>query len=562
MKEFYKKVRQLCGYTDDRPYLSNLIEKMEGSWNDKNIFIVEAPTGYGKSSITATLALSSSENCRKLIIAFPLRTLLEDQFSKLVKVIHNKSIIGKRYMHERTSPYLIKPITLTTVDTLSLTMFGIAPEDLIKVIKGWDEWTETLEHSMGHYLFSWSSVILSDIVLDEVHLLSDETKSLSYLLALLEHMLAYGQKVILMSATLPDVFKRALSSRLYKYEDKIEFYEFDESDEDFIEDRNSKDYSITVERLSEQDKFDRILSWVEQGRENGFRKALVVFNTVKDAIAFYHNVKEVFKNVLLIHSRFTEIDKERKYEKLMKFREGNLDEYLIIGTQTIEAGVDISSNLIITELAPANTLVQRFGRFLRYRKEKYGMAYIWADECLTKVGQYKVYDKELCLRTLSYIEKFDGKLNLHLPFGRVGYKELINNVYEGVRLEFNQKEVNDMLTIFTNFGDISEAVELFFKCGGSFVRESLIVPVQVNDITDPVPISYSTFIKILKQGKVRKIIKFKGKDESEELEVTDEIVEKCGSERKLIKFLHKENVKSFLIEGEYSEDSGLVIGED
>jgi CRISPR-associated endonuclease/helicase Cas3 len=40
-------------------------------------------------------------------------------------------------------------------------------------------------------------------------------------------------------------------------------------------------------------------------------------------------------------------------------------EKIIIATQAIEAGVDISSRPLITELAPWSSLVQRFGRTIQ-----------------------------------------------------------------------------------------------------------------------------------------------------------------------------------------------------
>lgn len=67
---------------------------------------------------------------------------------------------------------------------------------------------------------------------------------------------------------------------------------------------------------------------------------------------------------LLIHSRFRAEDR-RANEKRLHFSppaEGRI----VIATQAIEAGVDLSARVLLTELAPWASLVQRFGRCNRY----------------------------------------------------------------------------------------------------------------------------------------------------------------------------------------------------
>ncbi len=567
MKKAYERLCRLHGYLGERPFISMVIKELDRSWDDKNIFVIEAPTGYGKSSISGAIALKAYEEGGKLIISFPMRTLLEDQFNKIKKIVPTADgLVGKRYMHEHSSPYLIAPITLTTIDTLSLTMFGLAPEDLDKVIKGWHDLTGTIEGTYGHYLFSQSSVIFSDLVLDEVHLLSDETKSLTYLFTLLLHAIDCDQKVVLMSATIPQKLKDELKNILYQFEDKVEWFEFDPcADEKFLQDRIDKKYEIKLKQLSKKDKWwEEIRGWISERWEVGYRRVLVVFNTVQEAIKFYDHVKNDFKNVLLIHSRFTELDKRRKHERLDALKGER--EYLIVGTQSVEAGIDISSNLLITDLAPAHTLVQRFGRFLRYDGEKEGEAYIWRSDDV--FGQrYKVYDWELCKETLEFMKARIGKLNLHIPsipsgaaeVGYSGYKELIDSVYRLVEMDVNVKEIEDMLRTFTNLHSIDYAVEKFFELGGSFIRESPLIPVQVESVSEPIPIDFHIFLKLLKSGRVKGWVKENRGDVVREPLGSDDSW--LRDARKLIKLIYTKGIRSFIIDGEYSYEFGLRISE-
>lgn len=67
---------------------------------------------------------------------------------------------------------------------------------------------------------------------------------------------------------------------------------------------------------------------------------------------------------LLIHARFRPAERARQAQQLRDASQGV--DRIIVATQAIEAGVDVSSQLLITELAPWPSLVQRFGRCNRY----------------------------------------------------------------------------------------------------------------------------------------------------------------------------------------------------
>jgi len=87
---------------------------------------------------------------------------------------------------------------------------------------------------------------------------------------------------------------------------------------------------------------------------------LVVVNRVARAQAVFQALREVAPHTTaaLIHSRFR--PRERKRTQEASLAEGWTG--ILVATQAIEAGVDISARLLVTELAPWPSLVQRFGR--------------------------------------------------------------------------------------------------------------------------------------------------------------------------------------------------------
>lgn len=96
---------------------------------------------------------------------------------------------------------------------------------------------------------------------------------------------------------------------------------------------------------------------------------LVVCNTVERACQTFDAVVKVRKEgeTRLIHSRFRPADREKWREEFLSRSacQSGVDR-IIVATQVVEAGVDISAGCLITELAPWPSLVQRFGRCARY----------------------------------------------------------------------------------------------------------------------------------------------------------------------------------------------------
>ena len=111
---------------------------------------------------------------------------------------------------------------------------------------------------------------------------------------------------------------------------------------------------------------------------------LVVLNRVSRAREVYKMLTAGRKplcdpaKVALIHSRFRPVDRERHTKLLFGEGEEGKGDRIVIATQAVEAGVDVSSRLLITELAPWSSLVQRIGRCNR-RAEISDAQVLWVD---------------------------------------------------------------------------------------------------------------------------------------------------------------------------------------
>jgi CRISPR-associated endonuclease/helicase Cas3 len=109
---------------------------------------------------------------------------------------------------------------------------------------------------------------------------------------------------------------------------------------------------------------------VETGRGvNG--PTLVVVNTVDRAVAVHEFLgkDKTLKgsDIRLVHSRFRPAERATwREEFLNRSACAPGTDRIIVATQVVEAGVDISAGLLVTELAPWASLVQRFGRCARW----------------------------------------------------------------------------------------------------------------------------------------------------------------------------------------------------
>lgn len=108
-------------------------------------------------------------------------------------------------------------------------------------------------------------------------------------------------------------------------------------------------------------------------------QTLVIVNRVERAQRLYRLLRERRQgsNDLLIHARFRAAERE---EQARRLRNEDGRDRIIVATQAIEAGVDISCKCLITELAPWASLVQRFGRCNRYGEHSnHGASVFWVN---------------------------------------------------------------------------------------------------------------------------------------------------------------------------------------
>jgi CRISPR-associated endonuclease/helicase Cas3 len=109
---------------------------------------------------------------------------------------------------------------------------------------------------------------------------------------------------------------------------------------------------------------------------SGGGSVAIIMNTVKSAQKTAQILREQFgDDVMLIHSRFLPEDRseKEKYIKSMIGKNGKFkssERFIVVGTQVIEQSLDIDFDLMITQIAPMDLLLQRIGRLHRHDRKR------------------------------------------------------------------------------------------------------------------------------------------------------------------------------------------------
>jgi CRISPR-associated endonuclease/helicase Cas3 len=126
---------------------------------------------------------------------------------------------------------------------------------------------------------------------------------------------------------------------------------------------------------------------------------LVVLNTVPAARAVYQQLRGGPTECTLLHSRFRGIDRAGRMAGVL----ARPEDRIVVATQVVEAGLDLSAAVLVTEAAPWPSLVQRAGRCNRTGKVT-GAELWWLPPPPAKAGPYEQRDIDATAAELTRLE--------------------------------------------------------------------------------------------------------------------------------------------------------------
>jgi len=334
--------RKLISYLSKKEYFSGLKPFQSDAKNlrDKNVLLT-ASTGMGKTEFAINWIGED-----KAFYTLPLRVSVNAMYERFIKIfgdesvglLHSDSLIyglekidseGEEITIEdyiqrvNATRQLSMPITITTADQLFTAVFKW---------KGYEKIYATLAYSK--------------VIIDEPQSYSPEI--LACIIKTLQEIVTIGSKFCLMSATVHPFIKQYID----RYCEIL----------DPVYNRERK-HKIKLEDCSIEDLLPEIINAYKNGK-----KVLVITNTVKKAQELYSKLSGVEKKEInkvgLLHSGFIKLirkDKEKSIETDYK-----KDEAVIwITTQIVEVSLDIDYDVLFTEIATADAIIQRMGRIYR-----------------------------------------------------------------------------------------------------------------------------------------------------------------------------------------------------
>lgn len=347
--------------------------------------LLNVPTGAGKTAaiLGAWLwrRLKNPETVgRRLIYCLPMRTLVE-QTREVAK-----SAIEKLNLKEQIGVH-----TLYGGDVSD--DWDIYPERE-QIIIGTQDLLLSRALNRGYAMnrFRWAfhfGLFNNDClwVFDEVQLFGDGLATTTQLQAMRENFQTFGTaKSIWMSATLDKDWLRTID--FAPQVDALETLTLSETDKqsDILNKRLNAVKNLQKAETKCRLPKDLAAFAVENHEPN--TQTLIVVNTVARAQEVFAEIEKLYNDaekqakksaeptlfenqtekpeIKLLHSRFRPAERKKWREIFNKQKDETGKEIpvnrIIIATQVVEAGVDISSKLLITDLAPFSSLVQRFGR--------------------------------------------------------------------------------------------------------------------------------------------------------------------------------------------------------
>ncbi len=326
--------------------------------------VLRAPTGSGKTwSVIAPylfMRISLARRVDRLLYALPLRSLASSLCREVRSTCERSQLpvtVAIQTGEQRDDPFWEADITFTTIDQL---LSGYLFNPL------------SLPRRVGN--INAGALIGSMIVFDEYHLL-DPAKSMATSIEMLERLTGENSlaQFALMTATLSSATTRWLAKRL-----KAKVIELDKAHVAKLPSHADKrrTYRIASEPLD--------ASHVIQEHNRG--RTIVLVNTVRRAQELFIDLSSddsrrrlgVDTKIALLHSRFYPEDRSGVESNLAGWFGPTSDakDVILVTTQVIEAGMDLSSDNLHTELAPMNSLVQRAGRCAR-RKGESGTVWVY-----------------------------------------------------------------------------------------------------------------------------------------------------------------------------------------
>ena len=352
-----------------------------------------APTGSGKTEASLLWA-SLRKGFEKIVYLLPTRVTANALYKRLngyfgayeteadtkpedyTAVVHSSAMLFRQDLDEHYSDFdylresaFFRAVSVCTVDQLLTQGFNL-----------------------GSWELKTFHLLRAKVIIDEVHVYAPYT--LGLLIASIEYLRANFQtQFYVMTATMPEKLKQLLLKTLGTGTMEL-------AENTLLNERRNifRTTTETVDELGPE-----IVRHLGAGT-----KVLLVVNTVNEAIRLYEQYQKY--KPLCYHSKFIVKDRLEKEDQILKQeKEPAEDGFLLIATQVVEVSLDIDYDVLFTENAPMDALIQRAGRVNRNREKQHTEVVVFPALPVTEQFVYEDAPPETLKKTFDLLTEKSGQ---------------------------------------------------------------------------------------------------------------------------------------------------------
>ncbi len=350
--------------------------------------ILRAPTGSGKTKASLEWAAFNQNKNGRLFYVLPytasinamFETLKERYGDQYVGLLHHKNINYLYRMQEdmgfQQDPKLLSQLAREIYYPIKV----CTPHQILRSAlhgRGW-------EHSLIEYHNAC-------FIFDEIH--AYDPKITGLLFAMIRWLKPLGAKFLFSSATMPAFLQHIINSNLPEIPALIEPDPKDEKDKVIL------DLQRHVLRIWDDNIVDHMDDFLQKFHG---KKMLIICNHVSTSQKIYQilldKIDEGHYDIgtpTLLHSRFAHKDRAEIENRIIKEQPD-----IVVATQVIEVSLNLDYEVCLTEIAPIDALIQRFGRVNRYGHRSPEEVIVFRHQ----YNNHQLYPAEITEKTLDQLE--------------------------------------------------------------------------------------------------------------------------------------------------------------
>lgn len=443
--EVYKAQRFARTDSKMNPLRDTISSEVQSQWaadTDHRLFTLTAPTGSGKTLAIFNAALNARDRFSKvrnapprIIYCLPFTSVIDQNHKVMADVMRLSSLESRedvllKHHHLVPGLYRSKEATFDGENAGAL------------LTETWQsEIVVTTFYQLLHSLISASNAELkragqlcgSIVLMDEV-----QAVPLRYWKTIRQ---IFGQAAATLNMTF--VLLTATRPLIFRHDDPA-IHELLPNHPDYFRELSRVVLFCHPEKIILSAFSERII----EDLQKEFRSTLIILNRRASVKSVFGKLKEAFPEhrILMLSTDLTPWDRRATIRLVQRYLKSGMA-CVVVSTQLVEAGVDLSFPTVHREIAPLDAIIQSCGRSNRHDSDSVGVVHVWKlykegeDGRLREPTWAKVYDVPLIDATTDVLGILDDQSSTTTKFEEKEFLRLSQDYFEHCWRRIDQKDL-------------------------------------------------------------------------------------------------------------------------